>query len=53
MRKVFSENVILDVPCDVRRGFWILIKNLLHNLLGNRETNLLSLINPSLAHLLL
>jgi hypothetical protein len=26
MRKVFGENVASDVPCDVGRGFQILIK---------------------------
>jgi hypothetical protein len=29
MRKVFGENVTSDVPCDVGRGFRILIKKLI------------------------
>jgi hypothetical protein len=35
---------------DVGRSFQILIKNKLQNPSGNCETNLMILINPSLAH---
>jgi hypothetical protein len=35
---------------DVERGFRILIKNKLQNPSGNCETNLMIVINPSLAH---
>jgi hypothetical protein len=35
---------------DIRRDFQILIKNKLQNSSGNYETNLMILINPSLAH---
>ena len=45
--KIFGDHI----GCfgDVRKGFWILIKKI-HSSSGNCETNLLRLINPSLAH---
>jgi hypothetical protein len=45
--------VTWGVSGGVAWGVRILIKNKLQNSLINRETNLLSLINPSLAYMLL
>jgi hypothetical protein len=44
---------VLSVTSDVTWGVRILIKNKLQNPSVNRETNLLIIINPSLAHVLL
>jgi hypothetical protein len=48
VREIFFYSVTLDASQGCREGFSILIKKL-HNMSGNSETNLMILINLSLA----